>query len=169
MIAASQPLSAALCAKIEYWMQKFPKAQQRSALIPALMEAQRAHGGYLSKALQQAVADYFGLPHAEVYEVASFYRLYNLKPVGKHHFSICTNLSCMLRGANELVDAVQDCLKVSAGNVTADGQFSFCEVECLAACDLAPAFRLNEQLYANFDAAEIQQLITTLKQQAEAN
>lgn len=133
--------------KIDHCLTKYPLGKKRSALVSALLFVQEQNGGWLSDAAMDAVADYLELPRIFVYEVATFYDLYELKPVGKHKIAICRNLSCTLRGADDIVAALQARLGIQMGETTPDGQFTLREVECLAACGGAPTCQINDREY----------------------
>jgi NADH-quinone oxidoreductase E subunit len=121
---------------------------KRAAIMPVLWIAQREFG-YLSPEVQQYVADLMGFPLAWVSGVASFYTMYYKKPIGKYHIQVCTNVSCMLRGSDEIVRAVEERLGIGLGETTADGRFSLDEVECLASCGTAPMMQVNEDYHEN--------------------
>lgn len=111
--------------------------------MPVLWLAQKEFG-YLSTEVQQYVADLMGFPLAWVSGLASFYTMFYKKPVGRHHLQVCTNVSCMLRGSDEIVRAIAEQLGIGLGETTADGKFTFDEVECLASCGTAPMMVVNE-------------------------
>lgn len=131
-------------AHIDEVLGHYPADRSRSALIPLLWLAQREFGGWLSVDAMQLVGDTLGLPYIRVYEVASFYTMFNLKPVGKHHVQVCTNCACLIRGSDGIVQAVKDVTGVhGSGETTADGVFTFTEVECLGACVAAPMMQVT--------------------------
>ncbi len=121
---------------------------KRAAMMPVLWIAQREFG-YLSPEVQQYVADLMGFPLAWVSGVASFYTMYYKKPIGKYHIQVCTNVSCMLRGSDEIVRAIEERLGIGLGETSADGRFSLDEVECLASCGTAPMMQVNEDYHEN--------------------
>jgi NADH-quinone oxidoreductase subunit E len=130
--------------EIDRWLAKFPADRRRSAVIAALREAQHQNGGYLTAPLMDAVAAYVGLPPIQVYEVASFYSMFETKPCGRVHVSICTNISCMLCGADEIVAAAEKHLGIRTGESTPDGRIYLKrEEECLAACNNAPMMMVD--------------------------
>jgi NADH-quinone oxidoreductase subunit E len=133
--------------KIDHWLTKYPPEQRRSAVVAALLYVQEQNSGWLSQAAMEAVADYLRITPIEVFEVATFYDMYNLKPRGKHKISICTNLSCLLRGSEEIADCAKKRLGIDFGESTADGLFTLREVECLAACGGAPMCQVNDKEY----------------------
>ncbi len=120
----------------------------RAAMMPVLWLAQKEFG-YLSTEVQQYVADLMGFPLAWVSGLASFYTMFYKKPVGRHHLQVCTNVSCMLRGSDEIVRAIAEQLGIGLGETTADGKFTFDEVECLASCGTAPMMQVNEDCHEN--------------------
>ncbi len=134
---------------------KYPAGRQRSAVMPLLDMAQRQEG-WLSRAAMDAVAEMLGIPPIKVYEVATFYTMYNLKPVGRLHVQVCTNISCWLRGAPEIVRACRDVLGVGFGETTPDRAATLAEVECLGACANAPVMQINDDLYEDltYDSAK---------------
>ncbi|MGH8243202.1 MAG: NADH-quinone oxidoreductase subunit NuoE [Steroidobacteraceae bacterium] len=136
--------------EIDRWLAKFPADRRRSAVIAALREAQHQNGGWLSTPLMDAVAGYLGLPPIQVYEVASFYSMFETKPCGRVHVSVCTNISCMLCGADEIVAAVETHLGIKTGESTPDGKFYLKrEEECLAACNNAPMMMVDHVYHEN--------------------
>jgi NADH-quinone oxidoreductase subunit E len=135
-------------AEVDRWVAKFPSDQKQSAVMAALMEVQEAHG-YLTDAGMDAVAAYLEMSPVAVYEVASFYSMYRMKPAGRHVVGVCTNITCQLRGSRAIVDALQDKLGVSEGETTEDGRFTLCSVECLGACVNAPMMQVNKTYHEN--------------------
>ncbi len=124
-------------------IQKYPDGRQQSAVMPLLHLAQLQHDNWLPRAAMDHVADWLGMPRVRVYEVASFYTMYNLAPVGVHHVQICTTTPCWLRGSAAIVSACQTHLGIGLGETTADGQFTLDEVECLGACVNAPMVQVD--------------------------
>lgn len=136
--------------EIDRWLARFPADRRRSAVIAALREAQHQNGGYLTVPLMDAIADYVGLQPIQVYEVASFYSMFETKPCGRVHVSVCTNISCMLRGADEIVAAVEKHLGIRTGESTPDGRIYLKrEEECLAACNNAPMMMVDHVYHEN--------------------
>jgi NADH-quinone oxidoreductase subunit E len=143
-VADGAALSEHTRQEIDRWLAKFPADCRRSAVIAALREAQHQNGGFLTTPLMDAVAAYVGLPPIQVYEVASFYSMFETKPCGRVHVSICTNISCMLCGADEIVAAVEKHLGIRTGESTPDGRIYLKrEEECLAACNNAPMMMVD--------------------------
>lgn len=162
-VTSADLLSAEVKEKIEYWLAKYPADQRRSAVIPALHVIQDANKGYLTNELMDALADYLGITKIEVYEVATFYSMYELKPVGRNLIAVCTNLSCMLCGCNKIVDHLQKKLGIGFGESTPDGKFYLKEVECLAACAGAPMMQVNKQYHENLTPEKVDQILSELE------
>jgi NADH-quinone oxidoreductase subunit E len=136
--------------EIDRWLAKFPADRRRSAVIAALREAQHQNHGHLTAPLMDAVAAYIGLPPIQVYEVASFYSMFETRPCGRVHVSVCTNISCMLCGADEIVAAVERHLGIKTGESTPDGRIYLKrEEECLAACNNAPMMMVDHVYHEN--------------------
>ena len=153
-MSAEAPDAAALSEhtrhEIDHWLAKFPPERRRSAVIAALRAAQHQNQGWLTTGLMDAVAAYLGLPPIQVYEVASFYSMFETRPAGRVHVSICTNISCMLCGADEIVAAVERHLGIRTGETTPDGRiFLKREEECLAACNNAPMMMVDHVYHEN--------------------
>ncbi|MEJ2273806.1 MAG: NADH-quinone oxidoreductase subunit NuoE, partial [Woeseiaceae bacterium] len=139
----SYELSADVRDGIDEWKLRFPPDQQRSAVIRALHMVQHENNGFITPEHMDAVADYLELPPIQVYEVASFYSMFQTKPCGRNEVSICTNISCMLRGAEDIVEHVENRLGIRLGESTGDGRiFLKREEECIAACCGAPAMQV---------------------------
>jgi NADH-quinone oxidoreductase subunit E len=147
-------LSQPLRAEIDRWVARFPEGRQRSAVIAALHAAQHENHGYLTRELMDAVAAHLGLPTIQVYEVATFYSMFETRPVGRHSVSVCTNISCMLRGGEELLAHVEKRLGIQVGESTPDGVFYLKrEEECLAACCGAPMMMVDHKYHENLTPA----------------
>jgi len=150
--------------EIDHWVARFPAGRQRSAVISALRAAQEQNRGFLTPALMDAVAAYLSLPPIQVYEVASFYSMFETQPCGRHHVSICTNISCMLRGGEELVAHVEKRLGLKLGESTPDGRIFFKrEEECLAACTGAPMMMVDHVYHEHLTPARVDQILDELK------
>ena len=157
-------LSEATRAEIDHWIAKFPPGRQRSATIAALRAAQEQNHGYLSAELMNAVAEYLHLPPIQVYEVASFYSMFELHPCGRHHVSICTNISCMLRGAEELVAHAERKLGIRLGESTPDGRILLKqEEECLAACTGAPMLMVDHVFHEHLTPEKLERILDELE------
>ncbi|MCX7125679.1 MAG: NADH-quinone oxidoreductase subunit NuoE [Gammaproteobacteria bacterium] len=151
--------------QIDHWLTKYPSDQRRSAVVASLLAVQEQNGGHLTDESMNAVADYLKIPHIEAYEVATFYDMYNLKPIGKHKIAICTNISCMLRGADELLKHTKNRLNIGVNETTADGKFTLREVECMAACCGAPMCQVDDKHYhENLTPEKMDQLIDSLSE-----
>ncbi len=142
---------------------KYPPRFQASAVMPLLDLAQRQSDGWLPKAAMDYVAKMLGMPPIRVYEVATFYTMYNLKPVGKHHVQVCTNLPCWLRGSDAVVGACKRALGIGFGMTTEDGMFTLSEVECLGACVNAPMMQIGDDYFEDLDSDSTEKILRTLK------
>jgi NADH-quinone oxidoreductase subunit E len=150
--------------EIDTWVAKFPAGRQRSAVLSALRFAQEQNEGYLTPELLQAVAEYLNLPTVQVYEVASFYSMYEIHPCGRHHVSICTNISCLLRGAEELVAHAEKKLGIKLGESTPDRRvFLKREEECLAACTGAPMMMVDHVFHEHLTPEKVDRILDDLK------
>jgi len=160
----SVTLSAHVREEIDAWVAKFPPDRKRSAVISALHAVQHENQGFLTTELMVAVAAYLELPPILVYEVASFYSMFETKPVGRHHVSVCTNISCMLRGSQEVVDYVEKKLGIQTGQSTPDGRiFLKREEECLAACTGAPMMMVDHIYHEHLTHEKVDQILDALK------
>jgi NADH-quinone oxidoreductase subunit E len=157
-------LSAHAREEIDHWVTKFPEGRQRSAVIAALHAAQHENGGYLTPELMTAVAEYLKLPPIQVFEVASFYSMFETKPVGRRSISVCTNISCMLRGADDILAHVEKRLGIKAGESTPDGKFYLkIEEECLAACCGAPMMMVDHVYHENLTPKSVDEILEAVK------
>lgn len=143
----SELISQSTCAEIDRWLRKYPPDKKRSALLIALRLVQEENGGWLSTARMDAVAEYLELSKTAVYEVATFYKMYDLKPVGCHKIAVCNSISCMLNGVGKILAHLEHRLGIKPGETTADGLFTLKEVECLAACVSAPVMQIDDRDY----------------------
>ena len=149
--------------EIEHWKARFPEDRQRSAVIGALHAVQHENNGYLTAESMNAVAEYLDLPTIHVYEVATFYSMFQTKPVGRHNVAICTNVSCMLRGADEIVAHCEKKLGVKLGESTEDGRIYLKkEEECLAACCDAPMMMVNHKYLENLTIEKVDEILDGL-------
>jgi NADH-quinone oxidoreductase subunit E len=159
----SVQLSAHVREEIDRWVAKFPPDRKRSAVISALHAVQHENDGFLTSDLMDAVAAYLGLAPIHVYEVATFYSMFETKPVGRHHISVCTNISCMLRGSQEVVDHVERKLGIKTGESTPDGRIYLKrEEECLAACTGAPMMMVDHVFHENLTPERIDKILDEL-------
>ena len=149
--------------KAEAVIAKYPAGRQQSAVMPLLMLAQRQHDNWLPKAAMDYVASILGMPSIRVYEVATFYTMYNLEPVGKYFIEFCTTTPCWLRGSDQVVEACEKHLGIRLGETTPDGMFTIKEAECLGACVNAPMAQITDQYYEDLTPENIIALVETLK------
>ncbi len=162
--AVQTGLSAHLKEEIDHWLTKFPPERKRSAVLAALRAAQHENNGFLTAQQMDAIAEYLQLPPIQVYEVASFYSMFETKPVGRYHVSVCTNISCMLCGGEELLEHVEKRLGIKVGESTSDGRFFLKrEEECLAACTGAPMMMVDHVFYENLTPARVDEILDSLK------
>ena len=156
-------LSAHARVVIDEWLTKYPAEHKQSALLAALREVQHENHGYLTVALMDAVAAYLHLPRIAVYEVASFYSMFETKKVGHHSISVCTNVSCMLRGGEALLAHVENRLGIKVGESTPDGRFYLKqEEECLAACCGAPMLMVDHVYYEHLTPVRVDEILARL-------
>lgn len=160
---ASFAFSEANQEKLKGIFAKYPEDRKASAVMPLLDLAQRQHDGWLPRAAMDHVAELVGLAPMRVYEVATFYTMYNLAPIGQNHVQVCTNLPCWLRGSDEVMGACKKKLGIGVGETTKDGKFSLSEMECLGACVNAPMMQINEDYYEDLDEASTNAIIDTLQ------
>jgi NADH-quinone oxidoreductase E subunit len=143
---------------------KYPPGRQQSAVLPLLDLAQRQSGGWLPLAAMHHVADLLEMPKIRVYEVATFYTMLNLRPVGRYLLQACTTTPCWLRGSDAVVAACERKLGIGIGETTEDGVFTLVEVECLGACVNAPILQINDDFYEDLDAASTEALLDALRE-----
>lgn len=141
---------------------KYPPGRQQSAVMPLLDLAQRQNGGWLTEAAIRYIAGYLSMPEIRVWEVASFYTMYNLKPVGRHFVQVCTTTPCWLRGSADVVKACEKHLGIAVGETTKDGLFTLKEVECLGACVNAPMMQIGDDYYEDLDADSTVRILKAL-------
>jgi len=150
--------------EIDEWIGRFPTGKQRSAVLSALRFTQEQNNGFLTPELMDGVAEYLKLPPVQVYEVATFYSMFETHPCGRHHVSICTNISCMLNGAEDLVAHCEKKLGVKLGESTPDGRiFLKKEEECLAACTGAPMMMVDHVFHEYLTPEKVDQVLDELK------
>lgn len=149
---------------IDEWVKKYPEGRQRSAIFAALREVQHENQGYLTVPLMDAVAEYLKLEPIKVYEVATFYSMFETKPVGRHSISVCTNMSCILRGAEDIVAHIERKLGIKTGESTPDGRIYLkCEEECLAACAGAPMMMVDHKFHEDLTSEKVDEILEGLK------
>lgn len=149
--------------QIDAWIAKYPQEWKQSACMPALTIVQDMNGGYLTRELMDQVADYLDMPPIAVYEVASFYSMYEHKPMGRHKICLCTNVSCMICGSDNILEHISSRLGIGFGEVTADGRFGLKEVECLGACGGAPMMQIGHTYYENLTPELVDQILDGLE------
>jgi NADH-quinone oxidoreductase E subunit len=142
---------------------KYPPGRQASAVLPLLWIAQEQHGGWLPRAAMDHVARILEMAPIRVYEVATFYTMFNLRPVGRYLLQACTTTPCWLRGSDAVVQACRSKLGIDVGGTTADGLFTLVEVECLGACVNAPILQVNDDFYEDLDAPATETLLDALR------
>jgi len=151
--------------EIERYISHYPADRKKSAVLPILHIAQAEFGGWVSPVVQDKVAEILGIAPIEVYEVATFYTMFNLKPVGKHVLEVCRTGPCMLRGSDQLIEHIENRIGCKVGENSADGNFTLKTVECLAACGMGPMLQIRETYYENLDPEKMDQLLEDLKKQ----
>lgn len=157
-------LSPEMRKEIDHWLAKFPEDRKRSALIPALHVVQDANGGYLTTELMDAVAEYLEQPKVAVYEVATFYTMFDLKPVGRHKVNVCTNISCWLMGAETIVAHCEKRLGIKLGETTPDNRITLkVEEECLAACSSGPMMVVDGHYYTHLTPEKVDEILDNLE------
>ena len=149
--------------EIDDWLKKYPADKKRSAVLAALRAAQHQNEGFLTTELMDAVADYLDLPNIQVYEVATFYSMFETKPVARHNVAICTNISCWLNGAEDMVRHVENKLGIKLGQTTSDDRITLVvEEECLAACCGAPMMVVDGHYHENLDTEKLDKILDGL-------
>lgn len=162
--SADSLLSPHVREEIDGWVARFPAGAQRSAVIGALHAVQHENGGYLTPELMEAVARYLRLPAIQVFEVASFYSMFETRPVGRHSISVCTNISCMLCGGEQMLAHIEKRLGISVGQSTPDGRIYLKkEEECLAACTGAPMMMVDHRYHENLTLAKVDEILDSLE------
>ncbi len=149
--------------QIDKWIAKYPDGWKQSAVMAALSIMQDENGGWLTEEIMNDVAAYLDMPPIAVYEVATFYSMYELKPVGRHKVCVCTNISCMINGSDKIVDHLENKLNVKLGETTNDNKFTLKEVECLGACGGAPMMQIGKQYYENLDPEKVDEILDGLE------
>ncbi len=156
-------ITAESLAEIDLNIAKYPVDRKDSACMPALRIVQDQNGGWLTNDLMDAVAEHLEMPAIAVYEVATFYSMYEHKPVGRNKISVCTNISCMLCGSDEIVGHLNNKLGIKFGEITEDGKFSLKEVECLGACAGAPMMQIGRDYHENLTPEKIDAILDSLE------
>ncbi len=158
--------SAEKLAKVEEIKARYPQGKQKSALLPVLHLAQTTFDGWLSVPVMDYVASLLQIEPIEVYEVASFYSMYNLKPVGKYMFEVCQTGPCMINGSDDIIDYIKSTLQIGVGETTADGMFTLKTVECLGACGYAPMMQLGTHYREHLTPQKVDQIIAECRAKA---
>ena len=155
-------LSESSCAEIDRWIAKYPPQHKQAAVMAALRVAQDQNGGWLSNELIEAVAKYLDMPPIAVEEVATFYTMYDLRPVGRHKVCVCTNIACQLNGSDGIMEHLRKKLGVKPGETTPDGKFTLKEVECLGACGGAPTMMVDKIYHENLTPEKVDEILGKL-------
>ena len=155
--------------EVEQIIQRYPEGKQKSALIPVLHLAQEEFGGWLSAETMDYVASVLNLQPIEVYEVATFYSMYNLKPVGRYLFEVCQTGPCMLNGSDQIISYIKEKLNIGIGETTADGLFTLKVVECLGACGYAPLMQLGKTYKEHLTKEKVDGIIAECRESAVRN
>jgi NADH-quinone oxidoreductase subunit E len=155
--------------KVSEIIARYPQGRQKSALLPVLHLAQEEFGGWLSSEVMDYVASLLKLEPIEVYEVATFYSMYNLKPVGRYLFEVCQTGPCMLNGSDQIIDYIKEKLNIGVGETTADGLFTLKTVECLGACGYAPMMQLGKFYREHLTREKVDQIIEECRNNAAMN
>jgi NADH-quinone oxidoreductase subunit E len=152
--------------KVAEIISRYPQGKQKSALLPVLHLAQEEFGGWLDVPVMDYVATLLSIEPIEVYEVASFYSMYNLKPVGKYLFEVCQTGPCMLNGSDNIIDYIKQKLHIAVGETTADGMFTLKTVECLGACGYAPMMQLGKHYREHLTKEKVDAIIEECRAKA---
>jgi NADH-quinone oxidoreductase subunit E len=155
--------------KVQEILARYPEGKQKSALIPVLHLAQEENGGWLSVEAMDHVASLLQIKPIEVYEVATFYSMYNLKPIGKYLFEVCQTGPCMLNGSDQIIDYIKEKLGIGVGETTADGLFTLKTVECLGACGYAPMMQMGKHYKEHLTREKVDQIIEECRATAARN
>ena len=162
-------MTEALIARINELISHYPEGKQKSALLPVLHEVQDAHNNWLSIELQDKVAEILQIKPIEVYEVVTFYTMFNQKPIGKYMFEFCQTSCCCLRGAEDLMDYTSEKLGIKMGETTPDGMFTIAGVECLGACGYAPMMQVGKHYREHLTPERVDQIIDECRAKAAKN
>lgn len=161
--------SAEALAECRRIIARYPEGRSKSALLPILHIAQTENDGWLSVNAMDAVAQVLGIQHIEVYEVASFYSMYNLRPVGKHVLEVCRTSPCMIRGSDDIIAYIEKKLNIHVGETTKDGMFTLKGVECLGSCGTAPMLQCGAKYHENLTPEKVDALLNELRNQPRNN
>lgn len=152
-------LSKAAKAFIDEWLKRYPEDRKRSGIFEALRFVQEENGGHLTEPLMAGVAEYLGLPHIAAFEVAAFYSMYELQPVGKHIIHVCTNISCSLNGAEKILEHLKQKLGIDLHETTQDGKYTLKEIECLGACVAAPVCLIDKTYHEKLTPEKVDEVL----------
>ena len=155
--------------KVQEYINRYPEGKEKSALLPILHLAQQQHGGWLDTDAMDYVASLLKIEPIEVYEVATFYSMYNLSPVGKYIFEVCQTGPCMLNGSDQIIAYIKEKLEIGVGETTKDGLFTLKTVECLGACGYAPMMQLGKVYKEHLTKEKVDQIVDECRQQAAKN
>jgi len=156
-------LSETSRAEIDRWIAKYPPDRKQAAVLAGLRIAQEQNGGWLTVDLIEAVAEYLEMPPVAVEEVATFYTMFDLKPVGRHKVCVCTNIACQLNGSKRIMTHLQNRLGVKPGETTVGGKFTLKEVECLGACGGAPMMMVDKTYYENLTPEKVDEILNQME------
>tara|TARA_B100001250_G_scaffold236440_1_gene203076 strand:- start:30 stop:638 length:609 start_codon:yes stop_codon:yes gene_type:complete len=154
---------------VEKAISSYPKNRQKSAVMPLLYIAQKQNNNWIPLAAMKLIAKTLNMPYIKVYEVATFYTMYNLAPVGEHFFQVCTTTPCMIRGAYKLVDVCKKKISENESEISKDGKSSWVEVECLGACVNAPMVQINEDYFEDLDSEKLEKIIDKISNNEKPN
>ena len=155
--------------KVKKIVENYPKGRQQSAVIPVLDLAQRQNNGWLTKNIIEKIAETLSMPFIRVMEIATFYSMFNIEPVGKNFIQICRTTPCWLRGSNKLTETAKKNLKCDLGSTTKDNLFTLIEVECLGACCNAPVVQINDNYYEDLDEQSFTKILDDIKNNKNLN
>ena len=160
---ATVNLTASMILEIDEWLEKLPKNRKQSIIIQALHIVQKYNDGWLSMDLLDALAEYLKVSKINVYEIATFYNMFQSKPLGRYKICVCNNLSCMLCGSKVVSNHLRNKLNINFGEITSDGRFSLQEMECAAECDKSPVVAINDQKYSKVTTKHIDDILVNLE------
>ena len=166
-LAPEQPASFAFTKENAAWAQtqikKYPEGRQASAVVPLLWRAQEQQGGYVTEPMIRVIGEMLGMSPIRVLEIATFYTMFNLKPVGKHLIQVCTTTPCWLRGSDTVLAACKKNIAMNPETVSSDGMFSWMEVECLGACVNAPVVQIGDDYFEDLDGSRMESILSDLR------
>ena len=166
-LAAEQPASFAFTPENSAWSQKqiakYPQGKQASAVVPILWRAQEQNGGHVTEPMMRVIGEMLGMSPIRVLEIATFYTMFNLKPVGKYLIQVCTTTPCWLRGSDTVLAACKKNIAMNPETVSSDGMFSWMEVECLGACVNAPVVQIGDDYYEDLDGSRMESILSDLR------